>query len=55
MSIQTFERLKDKAELGDSDAQYDLSVVYAKGLFGVSKDEKSCIHWLTLASDNGKK
>ena len=43
---------KPLAEQGDANAQYNLGLMYDKGL-GVPQDEKTALKWLTLAKRQG--
>ena len=44
--------LQPLAEQGDANAQYNLGLMYDKGL-GVPQDEKTALKWLTLAKRQG--
>ena len=44
--------LRQRAEQGDADAQYNLGFVYARGL-GVPQDFVEAVKWARLAADQG--
>ena len=46
------ESLRQRAEEGDADAQYELGFVYARGL-GVPQDYAQAATWYRLAADQG--
>ena len=46
------ESLRQRAEEGDADAQYELGFVYETGL-GVSQDDVEAARWYRLAADQG--
>jgi len=46
--------LEPKAEGGDVRAQYDLGVLYDKGL-GVPQDDAKALYWYKLAAEHGEK
>lgn len=49
---QAFNDYRDLAQLGQPQAQYNLAIMYAKGL-GVRQSELNAYAWASLAADNG--
>ena len=49
-SAKSFDDLRARAEVGDSEAQYTLGVAYADGL-GVPQDNSEAVRWTRLAAD----
>lgn len=47
------EKLKKLAESGNLEAQLVLARIYKKAEFGVGKDIKSAVHWMTKAAEGG--
>jgi len=45
--------LKEKANHGDSIAQYELGLRYESGAWDVRKNDKQALYWLTQAANNG--
>jgi len=43
---------REKAELGDMDAQYNLAMISETG-FGIEKDEQAAVKWYSLAAKEG--
>jgi TPR repeat protein len=50
--VTAFDETKAKAENGDTKAQFDLGLMYAKGI-GVPKDSAEAVRWLHKAADQG--
>ena len=51
-SKESVKSLKEKAQAGDAQAQYDLGVAYADGK-GVPKDEVEAVKWYRKAAEQG--
>ncbi|MBF0382048.1 MAG: sel1 repeat family protein [Magnetococcales bacterium] len=51
---ELFDIVKDKADKGDSEAQYYLGVIYRNGL-GVPKNYHKAVKWFTEAAKQGNR
>ena len=46
------DKIRERAERGDAEAQYDLALAYYKGE-GVAKDLEEAVKWFRKAADQG--
>ena len=51
-SMVNLEQLRQAAEDGDAEAQYNLGLMYAKGE-GVAEDDREAVKWTRLAAEQG--
>jgi TPR repeat protein len=52
MRLKEVEKIREVAEQGDPDAQYELGFMYENGI-GVMEDKAEAIRWFRLAADQG--
>ena len=50
---ETLSELQQRAESGDSDAQYDLAMRYWEGKEGAPKDDSKAFYWAKKAAEQG--
>jgi TPR repeat protein len=52
-SIQSFQLYQPKANQGDADAQFNLALLYNRGV-GTPQDTKQAVYWYTKAAEQGR-
>jgi TPR repeat protein len=52
-TAEEIHHLREAAEHGDAEAQFDLGWMYEQGLGGLPKDEAGAVRWHRLAAEEG--